>query len=99
MTLRNPLDPEPPVWRETVGRGFACIEKIRVLNENLQELRDLALAALEDGLLISCDEEQLRNTMHAMIDALHTDYQPQRCQLIELAPTSSLLRPDSAPSA
>lgn len=78
MTLRNPLEPELPVWRDTDGEVLACIEKIRVLNENLQELRDLALAALEDGLLIGCDEEQLRNTMHAMIDALHTDYQPRR---------------------
>lgn len=74
MAPRNPLDPELPVWHDADGQVLSCIEKIRVLNENLVELRDLALAALEDGLLIGCDETQLRDTMHAMIDALHTDY-------------------------
>ena len=74
MALRNPLDPTLPVWQGADGQRIACIEKIRVLNENMQELRDLAQATLEDGLLIGCDERQLRHTMHAMIDALKTDY-------------------------
>jgi hypothetical protein len=74
MALRNPLDAALPVWQSTDGQVVACIEKIRVLNDNFHELRDLVLATLEDGLLIGCDERQLRDTMHAMIDALQTGY-------------------------
>lgn len=75
MTLRNPLDAALPVWRDADGQVLACIEKIRVLNDNFHELRDLALATLEDGQLIGCDVRQLRNAMHAVIDALQTGYQ------------------------
>jgi hypothetical protein len=36
-----------------------------VLNENLAELRDLAQDALEDGVLMGCDEAQLREVLAA----------------------------------
>jgi hypothetical protein len=74
MARLNPLDAALPVWQDNNGQVLACIEKIRVLNENLHELRDLAQATLEDGLLIGCDEQQLRSAMHAAIDALQHDF-------------------------
>lgn len=76
MAPRNPLDATLPVGQGADGKVLACIEKIRVINDNFHELRDLALAVLEDGVLIGCDERQLRNAMHTMIDALHSDYLP-----------------------
>lgn len=70
----NPLDPSLPVWTGSDGKPLSCTEKIKVLNENLLELRELALATLEDGLLIGCTDRQLRTAMHEIIDALHTDF-------------------------
>ncbi|HJV93168.1 MAG TPA: hypothetical protein VJ572_06785 [Azonexus sp.] len=75
MSLVNPLDPSLPVWTGSDGKPLSCTEKIKVLNENLLELRELALATLEDGLLIGCTNHQLRAAMHEIIDALHTDFQ------------------------
>jgi len=75
MAPRNPLDPSLPVWRSTDGQVLACIEKIRVLNDNLHELRELVQVALEDGVLIGCDEKQLRDAMLAVTDAVRTGCQ------------------------
>src|SRR5258705_17257 len=51
---------EFPVWHTPEGEPVSCIEKIKVLNENLAELRDLAQDALEDAVLMGCDERQGR---------------------------------------
>ena len=48
---------EFPVWRTPEGEPVSCVEKIKVLNENLAELHELAQEALEDAVLIGCDEE------------------------------------------
>jgi hypothetical protein len=40
-----------PVWRTPEGEPVSCVEKIKVLNENLAELRELAQEALEDAVL------------------------------------------------
>ncbi len=47
---------EFPIWRTPEGEPVSCVEKIKVLNENLAELRELAQEALEDAVLIGCDE-------------------------------------------
>lgn len=37
----------------------SCVEKIKVLNENFIELRQVVLDAFEDSLLMGCNEAQL----------------------------------------
>ncbi len=64
----------PPVWKHPDGTSVSCLEKIKVLNENLDELRQIAQDALEDGLLIGCDERQLRETLHQLVDSLDNPY-------------------------
>ena len=56
----------PPVWRQPDGQALSCRDKIKVLNENLEELRQMAQDALEDGLVLGADETQLRQTLHAL---------------------------------
>lgn len=53
----------------------ACTEKIKVLNENLDEFRQVAQDALEDGLLMGCSEQQLREVFQAVLDELVNPYQ------------------------
>ena len=65
---------EFPVWRTPEGEPVSCVEKIKVLNENLEELRALAQDALEDAVLMGCDEAQLRRVLHALIDRLENPY-------------------------
>ena len=63
-----------PVWHTPEGEPVSCIEKIKVLNENLAELRGLAQDALEDGVLMGCDEAQLREVLAGIISGLVNPY-------------------------
>ena len=65
---------ELPTWLQPDGIPVSCIEKIKVLNENLEELREMAQDALEDGILMGCDEQQIRNVLLMLIDSLENPY-------------------------
>ncbi len=63
-----------PVWRQPGGQAVSCVEKIKVLNENLEEIRELAQDALEDGILMGCDEGQLREVLRGLVESLSNPY-------------------------
>jgi len=70
-------DPKPgefPVWRTPEGELVSCVEKIKVLNENLAELRELAQDALEDAVLMGCDEAQVRDILSGIVGGLVNPY-------------------------
>jgi hypothetical protein len=62
------------VWLTPEGEPLSCREKIKVLNENIEELRALAQDALEDAVLMGGDEQQLRAVLHALVEALVNPY-------------------------
>ena len=62
------------VWRTPEGEPVSCVEKIKVLNGNLGELRDMAQDALEDAVLMGCDEAQFRRIVQALLDGLRNPY-------------------------
>lgn len=63
-----------PLWRQPDGQPVSCREKIKILNENLDEIRDMAQDALEDAILMGCDEAQVRRTLHEIVDSLDNPY-------------------------
>ena len=63
-----------PVWRTPAGEPVSCVDKIKVLNENLQELRALAQDALEDAVLMGCDETQFRGVLRHLAESLVNPY-------------------------
>ena len=63
-----------PTWRKPSGDPVSCTEKIKVLNENYDELRTLAQEALDDALLMGCSEQQIRAILRQMIDDLRASY-------------------------
>ena len=65
---------EPPVWRTPEGEPVSCVEKIKVLNENLAELKALAQDALEDAVLMGCDERQVREVLAGLVAGLVNPY-------------------------
>jgi hypothetical protein len=67
-----------PVWRQDDGTPVSCVEKIKVLNENHAELRQIAQDAFEDALLMGCSEAQLRALLHALIDELDNPYRDSK---------------------
>jgi hypothetical protein len=66
--------PEFPLWQTPEGEPVSCVEKIKVLNENLAELRDLAQEALEDAVLMGCDEVQVRAVLAEIVAGLVNPY-------------------------
>ena len=68
MTPRGPK--AAPVWRQPDGKPVSCLEKIKVLNENIQEIETLCVDALEDGVLMGCNADQIKEALHALIDGL-----------------------------
>ena len=60
----------PPVWRQSDGKPVSCLEKIKVMNQNIQEIEGLCADALEDGVLMGCDVDQIKAALHALIDGL-----------------------------
>jgi uncharacterized protein (UPF0335 family) len=73
MTAETP--PPRRVWRTPEGEPVSCLEKIKVLEENLDELRQMAQDALEDAILMGCDERQVRDVLReVVVDGLVNPY-------------------------
>jgi len=68
------MSAEFPVWRTPEGEAVSCVEKIKVLNENLTELRELAQEALEDAVLMGCDEQQVREVLAQIVAGIVNPY-------------------------
>jgi hypothetical protein len=65
---------EFPVWRTPEGEPVSCVDKIKVLNENLGELAGMAQDALEDAVLMGCDEAQVRQVLAGLMERLVNPY-------------------------
>ena len=50
------------------------LEKVKVLNQNLIEIRQLAQDALEDAVLMGCDEAQIRAVFNDLVAKLENPY-------------------------
>jgi hypothetical protein len=65
---------EFPRWHTSDGEPVSCLEKIKVLNDNLAELRAMAQDALEDAVLMGCDEAQVRAVLAGIVAGLVNPY-------------------------
>jgi uncharacterized protein (UPF0335 family) len=68
------MSAEFPVWHTPEGETVSCVEKIKVLNENLAELRELAQEAFEDAVLMGCDEQQVRQVLAGIVAEIVNPY-------------------------
>lgn len=66
------------VWRQPDGNPVSCVEKIKVLNQNLDEIRQLAQDALEDAILMGCDEAQIRAVLQSVVENLQNPYRKDK---------------------
>lgn len=65
--------PEPR-WVSPEGEVISCNEKLKVLRQNLEEVRQVTQDAFEDALLMGCDEKQVREVFVELMQALDNPY-------------------------
>ena len=58
------------IWVKDDQSVVSCTEKIKVMNENFDELKQLAQDAFEDGILMEVSDKQMRDVLHHMVDDL-----------------------------
>lgn len=63
-----------PAWRTPDGEPVSCLEKLKVLAQNLQEFEEMAQDILEDAALMGCDVEQVREALTDRLSALQVRY-------------------------
>ncbi|CAG9933934.1 hypothetical protein [Candidatus Nitrotoga arctica] len=72
------MAPNPQtIWRSPTGEVVACVEKNKVLSENMEEIRQICQDALEDAVLMGCDEQQFRTVLTELVQALKNPYPPR----------------------
>jgi hypothetical protein len=71
---KKPAKLELPLWLTPDGEKLSCVEKIRVLNENLVEIQEMAQEALEDAILMGGDERQFRAVLLQLAESLVNPY-------------------------
>jgi len=63
-----------PVWRSPDGEVLSCVEKLKVLRENLEEIQQLCQDALDDAVLMGCDETQFKQVLENLVQRLENPY-------------------------
>lgn len=72
--MGQPRDASLPRWTSPSGDVISCVEKLKVLRENLEEIRALCQDALDDAVLMGCDEGQFRDALVKLADSLESAY-------------------------
>jgi len=62
------------LWRSPSGEIVSCVEKLKVLRENLEEIQQLCQDALEDAVLMGCDERQFKQVLGNLVEQLENPY-------------------------
>ena len=74
MAAKKPAKLEFPTWLTPEGEPVSCLDKLKVLNENLVEIQEISQEALEDAILMGCDEAQFRDVMRKLVESLVNPY-------------------------
>ena len=53
----------PKVWKSSNNEIISCPEKIKLLNENIIEIKRISDDAIEDAVLMSADKNQVIDTI------------------------------------
>jgi len=72
--MNSPHKSSWPKWVRDDNSVVSCTEKVKVMTENFDEIRQIAQDALEDGLLMEVSEQQMRDALHQLVDSLVNPY-------------------------
>ena len=63
-----------PKWVRDDKSVVSCTEKVKVMTENFDEIKQTTQDAFEDGLLMEVSEQQMREALHQLVDMLVNPY-------------------------
>lgn len=66
---------EMPIWKTPHGEVVACVEKIKVMQQNISEIEQLVQDAFDDGVLMGIDPIQLKDFFIQLMANLENKYQ------------------------
>jgi hypothetical protein len=69
-------DDGPVRWKAPDGSVISCVEKLKVLGENVEEIHAICQDALDDAVLIGCDPAQFLRELQDLVARLESDFQP-----------------------
>lgn len=64
-----------PLWLQPDGMPVACRNKLKTLDGNLSEVRQIIRDAFEDAVLMGVDEDVIRRSL---LDAVNSLQSPRR---------------------
>lgn len=60
----------PKIWPQDDGQPVSCVEKVRVLEENWQEVQEILRDAFEDAVLMGVSEQVMRERLAELVMSL-----------------------------
>ncbi len=61
---------EEQLWIDKDKKIISCIETNKVLNENFLEVYNVLQSAIDDGILMGCDEEDFKKKLNRLVNEL-----------------------------
>lgn len=61
-------------WKDPDGDAVSCTEKIMVLEENFEEIKELLQNAIDDAILMGCSEKSFKTVYRNLIENLKSEY-------------------------
>ena len=58
-------------WKDKNAKPVSCTEKIKILNENIIEINQLAEDAIEDAILMGVDPDQVISVLLKTLNQKH----------------------------
>lgn len=71
--------PAPPrAWLDPAGAPLSCTEKVKVLEENWQEVYEAMQNALDDAILMGCSTSFAKEQFVRMVRELSSPYREEK---------------------
>ena len=61
---------EEQLWIDKDKKIISCTETNKVLNENFLEVYNVLQSAIDDGILMGCDEEDFKKKLKRLVNDL-----------------------------
>lgn len=65
----------PIIWPQNDGQPVSCVEKLKMLEENWQEVQDVLRDAFEDAVLMGVSEQVMRDRLSELVAGLVSPHQ------------------------